>query len=576
MLWILAVVVRMLMATQPHSGMGNPPMYGDYEAQRHWMEVTLWLPIKDWYFQTSENDLQYWGLDYPPLTAFVSSFFGYLAWKCGSVLQMPELQKLVALFASRGIESSSSKIFMRMTVISCDVALLIPVMLRLGMIVWQTSGDVLSIRTSKEGGDSKRADKLPQMLYLLLCLLCPSLLLIDHGHFQYNGVCIGLALLAATTYAECEVAETLSSDLLVSVLFCLSLNFKQMALYYSPVFFFCLLRRCGDRGRRPNGRTAWAPVLLHLILIASSVIFTFGLLWAPFCYFAQQGECASGLLQVLHRLFPFSRGIFEDKVANLWYVLSVAVDIRQLMPTPALIRCSFVATLVLLVPVAMSLLSPTAKTHHTAHPAGAGAGAGAGLGSNSKKSPSPVLILLALVNSALAFFLASFQVHEKSLLLALVPAAMLMPYDPLMCTWFQLLGMWTMFPLLQKDGLTGAYLACIVGYVRLVWAYCSKMNPIETRYRIQTVKLCIVSLSTIGMLVLHVAEAFIPPPLHYPHLYPALFSLYGAANLVVVYILGVVWQLQASGVVDFAPLWKLLRLTPDARVVKYGPGEKVD
>jgi alpha-1,3-glucosyltransferase len=558
MLWILAIVVRMLMATQPHSGMGNPPMYGDYEAQRHWMEITLWLPVKEWYFQTTENDLQYWGLDYPPLTAFVSWFFGYLAWRCGPVLQMPELQKLVALFASRGIESSSSKMFMRMTVISCDMAILVPV------IVWQSCGEALSSRTSKEGGDSKRADKLPQMLYLLLCLLCPSLLLIDHGHFQYNGVCIGLALLAATIYAECEVAETISSDLLVSVLFCLSLNFKQMALYYSPVFFFCLLRRCWDRGRRPNGRTVWTPVLLHFISIASSVIFTFGLLWAPFCYFAQQGECASGLLQVLHRLFPFSRGIFEDKVANLWYALSVAVDVRQFLSTSALVRCSFVATLVLLVPVAMSLLIPTAKNRHIALSAGSG-------GKND-----PLLILLALVNSALAFFLASFQVHEKSLLLALVPAAMLTPYDPLMCTWFQILGTWTMFPLLKKDGLYGAYLACIVGYVRLVWTYSSKMNPTETRYRIQTVKLCIVCLSTIGMLILHVAEAFLLPPVHYPHLFPALFSLYGAANLVVVYVLGVMWQLQASGVVDFAPVWKLLRLTPDAMAASYGPGKKAD
>lgn len=31
------------------TGKGNPPMYGDYEAQRHWMEVTLNLKVKDWW-----------------------------------------------------------------------------------------------------------------------------------------------------------------------------------------------------------------------------------------------------------------------------------------------------------------------------------------------------------------------------------------------------------------------------------------------------------------------------------------------------------------------------------------------
>lgn len=31
------------------AGQGKPPKYGDYEAQRHWMEITLNLPAKDWY-----------------------------------------------------------------------------------------------------------------------------------------------------------------------------------------------------------------------------------------------------------------------------------------------------------------------------------------------------------------------------------------------------------------------------------------------------------------------------------------------------------------------------------------------
>lgn len=53
-----------------------PPKFGDYEAQRHWMEITTSLPISSWYFNSTENDLQYWGLDYPPLTALHS-------WACG-------------------------------------------------------------------------------------------------------------------------------------------------------------------------------------------------------------------------------------------------------------------------------------------------------------------------------------------------------------------------------------------------------------------------------------------------------------------------------------------------------------
>lgn len=29
-------------------GAGKPPMFGDYEAQRHWQEVTYNLPVQEW------------------------------------------------------------------------------------------------------------------------------------------------------------------------------------------------------------------------------------------------------------------------------------------------------------------------------------------------------------------------------------------------------------------------------------------------------------------------------------------------------------------------------------------------
>ncbi|XP_013406079.1 dolichyl pyrophosphate Man9GlcNAc2 alpha-1,3-glucosyltransferase, partial [Lingula anatina] len=73
---LVATVVRWCVSLNSHSGQGKPPMFGDYEAQRHWMEITVNLPPKEWYFNSSANDLQYWGLDYPPLTA-------YHSWLCG-------------------------------------------------------------------------------------------------------------------------------------------------------------------------------------------------------------------------------------------------------------------------------------------------------------------------------------------------------------------------------------------------------------------------------------------------------------------------------------------------------------
>ena len=53
-------------------------MHGDFEAQRHWMEITYHTPLGEWYRNTTDNNLQYWGLDYPPLTAYHSYVMGYV------------------------------------------------------------------------------------------------------------------------------------------------------------------------------------------------------------------------------------------------------------------------------------------------------------------------------------------------------------------------------------------------------------------------------------------------------------------------------------------------------------------
>ena len=75
---IIAVFFRLLVALHSYSGAGVAPIFGDFEAQRHWMEITINVPLKDWYRNTGANDLKYWGLDYPPLSAYWAYLTGYM------------------------------------------------------------------------------------------------------------------------------------------------------------------------------------------------------------------------------------------------------------------------------------------------------------------------------------------------------------------------------------------------------------------------------------------------------------------------------------------------------------------
>ncbi|CAB1115447.1 unnamed protein product [Ectocarpus sp. CCAP 1310/34] len=436
-----ALLLRCMVSLWPYSGQGERPMYGDYEAQRHWMEITNALPLHQWY----RFDLEYWGLDYPPLTAYVS-------WACGQLSRIVEPASM-ALGLSRGYETQSHKAFMRMTVLLLDLAIFFPA----AAALTRRLAIDRAMRRGRGVPLLQRWDHPASTRGLCMVLLSPSLVLVDHGHFQYNCVCLGLAVAAAAAVASGKRR----GELVGSALFSLSLNFKQMALYYAPAFFFYLLASCvwsNPAGTEAIGSHAdgtatsfnrLSGVLRRVLGLGSVVIVTFGVLWAPFCLFrdddSEDGSdarsgCLSSMSQVAVRLFPFSRGLFEDKVANLWFCLDVVFKLRRRLPVPQLAKLALASTLSLLVPVGAELLRPG-------------------------RSPTARRLLLALFNSSMAFFLCSFQVHEKSLLLPLCPLAFLWRDAPLFTTWLQVIGVFSMKPLLAREGLLVPCVVCTLLYV---------------------------------------------------------------------------------------------------------------
>lgn len=214
----VGLVLRCAVSLWPYSGAGKPPIFGDYEAQRHWQEITLNLPAVNWYSNSSENDLLYWGLDYPPLTAMHSYLLGRWAEKLNS--------SYVALGSSRGHESSAHKTFMRTTVLLADVLILLPACV-------QYVRTVLDHQTKSEKG--KVSSTFLQTLIVLV--LYPGLILIDNGHFQYNNISLGLFLWSVIALGRQSLCKA-------AVLFTLALNYKQMELYHAVPIFLYLLRAC--------------------------------------------------------------------------------------------------------------------------------------------------------------------------------------------------------------------------------------------------------------------------------------------------------------------------------------------
>ena len=480
--WGFVTLLRVVIGFHPHSGQDNHhgsldkgAYGGDFEAQRHWMELTIHLPIGDWYW----HDTGYWGLDYPPLTAYVS-------WACGLASHYIVGPESVALYTSRGIEDANHKAFMRATVLVLDL-------LVYGTAVWYAAYE----RNLKS-------------LWTIVIALCqPAILLIDHGHFQYNTVALGLSIASFSFMIQSEFEACVWGGFLFS----LALNFKQMTLYYAPVVFFYLLGRCA-------AIPSISRFASRILRLGGVVLFTFYVLWEPFVKYAPSDRSPvptklERLAHVIHRIFPFERGLFEGKVANLWCALNISpVNIRSRIPAAYQPPLALVGTLVLMSPSCWKMLK---------------LGMGDPL-SGERVKQHWVLLLWATTSCALSFFLASFQVHEKSILLALAPCSLVFWEDPIFVEWFSFVCVWSLWPLLQVDRLQVAYCCMVSIFASMILfrRICTTQSKTASIFSSKSLFWRFIpGLSFICMIGLHITQILLPAPSNLPDLYEVLWSAAG-------------------------------------------------
>lgn len=440
-----AVLFRIFVGFQPHSGQDDyqgpngrpsPIKYGgDYEAQRHWMEITYHLPISEWYW----HSLEYWGLDYPPLTSYVSWACGWVAHNVGSLQDEDDRQvlendsndvvgtsiinndtsdnhdacqlndsiideqggglraikDLVALHSSRfGYEEPLGKMYMRFTVLLLDLLVYMSAVLAITkrLSVSTQSSDQRESSSSSSNSILSTSDQ-RQLWFLLTALAQPALLLIDHGHFQYNTTSLGLALWSFYFMTQ----TSFIGPVIGSVLFSLALNFKQMELYHAPAVFAYLLGRCFcNEDNTTQQKSSSLKFAGKFCALGVSVISTFAVLWMPFAFYPRESSSTQfhldGIIQVLNRLFPFQRGLFEDKVANIWCALSIKpLSIRSRISPDLLPLAAAGLTLVMILPACFMLYRVGQRS--------------------TKFTPKKSLefLLWGSASTSLAFFLASFQ-----------------------------------------------------------------------------------------------------------------------------------------------------------------------
>lgn len=436
---LTAIILRTAIGLGGYLGQGVSPMHGDFEAQRHWMELTIHLPVSEWYF----FDLQYWGLDYPPLTAYHLFLIG----KIGSFIN-PEW---FALNASRGIENNEIKFFMRFMSLLSEFILYMPGVLTIANLM----------------GKRFNLSRMDQIIISLIIINQAHLVLIDHGHFQFNSVMLGFFL-----YSIIDLIK--ENYVFASVWFMCSINFKQMGLYYSTFIFVFILSQLKS--------------IQQLILVGFTVVFTNFVILLPFL------REPTNILQIVTRVFPFNRGLFEDKVANFWCATNTFIKYRQIIDPQNLSKLSLLTTVLSIIPINVILFMKLRKT----------------------KNVIPGLVY-GFAGNSFAFYLFSFQVHEKSILIPLLPTVLLLLVDPTLIDivqWINNVGCFSLYPLLKKDGLVLQYIVSNL-LINFLIGHKLLLNN-KGLWNI------IIKGSYVLMLIYHVLDCFVSPPSRFPDLWVIL------------------------------------------------------
>ncbi|GMH00655.1 hypothetical protein Nepgr_002494 [Nepenthes gracilis] len=241
----------------------------DFEVHRNWLAITHSLSLPNWYFDTTSP----WTLDYPPFFAYFEFFLSLFASLIDPII--------VELQEGLNYEANSVVFFQRMTVIVSDFFL--------HYAIYQIT---------------RKLDPEKRRFIWVLVIWSPALLIVDHMHFQYNGLLLGLLIMSISALEE-------GKDLLGGFIFAILLCFKHLFAVAAPVYFVYLLRHycCGGLVRG-----FW-----RILTMGTVVMAVFAVAFGPFLYHGQ-------IQQVIHRMFPFGRGLCHAYWAPNFWVFYILFD----------------------------------------------------------------------------------------------------------------------------------------------------------------------------------------------------------------------------------------------------------
>lgn len=274
-----------------------------------------------------------------------------------------------------------------------------------------------------------------------------GLIFVDHIHFQYNGILFGILLLSCGKMFQRKFIQS-------ALYFAVLLNMKHIFVYMAPVYFCFLLKHyCFVSVKE---------FVKNVTKLGCAVVFVTAVSFGPFI---------NHLPQVMSRLFPFKRGLTHAYWApNFWALYNFADKVLSIVKkvphvhsnTGGLVQefkhsvlpsispaMTFVIVAVMMVPCCIKLLS--------------------------LKCESPRTFMKPLIICTATSFMFGWHVHEKAILMILIPLQVLTFHDKSEASsslFVSFFGLYSLTPLLFTSELVLVKLSLYVLYIAFnLYAY---------------------------------------------------------------------------------------------------------
>eukprot|EP01122_Echinamoeba_exundans_P005624 TRINITY_DN15776_c0_g1_i1.p1 TRINITY_DN15776_c0_g1~~TRINITY_DN15776_c0_g1_i1.p1 ORF type:complete len:519 (-),score=51.46 TRINITY_DN15776_c0_g1_i1:79-1635(-) len=424
-LWfILATAIKLLLIPSYRST--------DFEVHRNWLAITHSLPISKWYYENTSE----WTLDYPP-------FFAYFEYGMSQVA--PFFDPNMLDVKNLNYASPQTILFQRLSVIVTDTILF------LATIYFAR---VWTAKNGKQDAD----DGIKYNAIVSITVLNAGLFIIDHIHFQYNGFLFGIFILSIALV----VAE---KQILGAAVFAALLNFKHIYLYVAPVYFIYLFRAYCFPETGAEGKKKRSFSFARLVGLGIVVAIVFAISLGPFALMGQ-------LLQLKERLFPFKRGLVHAYWAPNFWALYVATDrIARLVlksrginlpgvddsasATSGLVGVGSFAVLPNIAPIVTFIATSLSMLPVLYH---------------LWRKPVRENFIPALVHCGMCSFMLGWHVHEKAILLPVIPLGLIASENLFQRRMFVLMatvGHYGLFPLLFNSTETPIKIFLLLGHTTL-------------------------------------------------------------------------------------------------------------